>query len=111
MPQYRIDVDEVRRMRREYVVEAEDEAAAREHAAAGETVAESDDGRYVVVDRDITEEGITLVPLVTYEIEQYELHTSKYQVEACSAAEAIEKLFAGGGTPDRQQPGVHRSRR
>ena len=97
MPQYRIDVDEVRRMRREYVVEAEDEAAAREYAAAGETVAESDDGRYVVVDRDITEEGITLVPLVTYEIEQYELHTSKYRVEACSAAEAIELLFAGGG--------------
>lgn len=31
----------------------------------------------------------------TYEIEQYELHTTKYQVKAQSEAEAIAKLFRG----------------
>ena len=31
----------------------------------------------------------------TYEIEQYELHTMKYRVEAASEAEAIAKLFDG----------------
>lgn len=30
-----------------------------------------------------------------YEIEQYELHTQKYRVEADSEAEAIAKLFNG----------------
>ena len=33
----------------------------------------------------------------TYEIEQYELHTSKFRVEADSDAEAIAKLFDGEG--------------
>jgi hypothetical protein len=32
-----------------------------------------------------------------YEIEQYELHTSKYRVAAASEAEAIAKLFRGEG--------------
>jgi type III secretion system FlhB-like substrate exporter len=32
-----------------------------------------------------------------YEIEQYELHTTKYRVEANSAGEAIAKLFSGEG--------------
>ena len=31
----------------------------------------------------------------TYEIEQYELHTMKYRVEASSEAEAIKMLFDG----------------
>ena len=31
----------------------------------------------------------------TYEIEQYELHTMKYRVEASNEAEAIKKLFDG----------------
>ena len=35
----------------------------------------------------------------TYEIEQYELHTSKYRVEANSTGDAIAKLFAGEGEP------------
>ncbi len=35
----------------------------------------------------------------TYEIEQYELHTMKYQVVAANEAEAIAKLFDGGGEP------------
>ncbi len=33
----------------------------------------------------------------TYEIEQYEIHTMKYRVEANSEAEAIKKLFDGDG--------------
>ena len=32
-----------------------------------------------------------------YEIEQYELHTAKYRVEATSEADAIAKLFDGEG--------------
>ena len=36
---------------------------------------------------------------VTYEIEQYELHTMKYRVEAATEAEAIAKLFQGEGEP------------
>ena len=35
----------------------------------------------------------------TFEIEQYELHTSKFQVEAASEAEAIAKLFDGEAEP------------
>lgn len=35
----------------------------------------------------------------TFEIEQYELHTMKYRVEADSEAEAITKLFDGDGEP------------
>ena len=31
----------------------------------------------------------------TFEIEQYELHTMKYHVEASSEAEAIKRLFDG----------------
>jgi hypothetical protein len=31
----------------------------------------------------------------TYEIEQYELHTTKYRIEANSEGEAIANLFAG----------------
>lgn len=31
----------------------------------------------------------------TYEIEQYELHTMKYRIEADDAVEAIVKLFNG----------------
>ncbi len=34
-----------------------------------------------------------------YEIEQYELHTSKYRVEATSEAEAIVKLLDGEADP------------
>ena len=34
---------------------------------------------------------------LTYEIEQYELHTMKYRVEAATEAEAIAKLFDGEG--------------
>ena len=36
---------------------------------------------------------------VTYEIEQYELHTMKYRVEAATEAEAIAKLFQGEAEP------------
>ena len=35
----------------------------------------------------------------TFEIEQYELHTMKYRMEADSEAEAIKKLFDGDGDP------------
>jgi hypothetical protein len=35
----------------------------------------------------------------TYEIEQYELHTMKYRIEARNEAEAIAKLFDGDGEP------------
>jgi len=35
----------------------------------------------------------------TYEIEQYELHTTKYQVEADSEAEAIARLLDGEADP------------
>lgn len=35
----------------------------------------------------------------TYEIEQYELHTMKYRVEADSEAEAIAKLLNGEAEP------------
>lgn len=34
-----------------------------------------------------------------YEIEQYELHSSKYRVEASSEAEAIAKLLYGEADP------------
>jgi hypothetical protein len=34
---------------------------------------------------------------MTYEIEQYELHVSKYRVEAATEAEAIGKVFQGEG--------------
>ena len=34
-----------------------------------------------------------------YEIEQYEIHVSKYRVEANSEAEAIQKLFDGENEP------------
>ena len=33
----------------------------------------------------------------TFEIEQYELHTQTYRVEASSEAEAIKRLFSGDG--------------
>ena len=33
----------------------------------------------------------------TFEIEQYEIHTQKYRVEANSKAEAIKMLFDGDG--------------
>ena len=36
---------------------------------------------------------------LTYEIEQYELHTMKYRVEATTEAEAIAKLFQGEAEP------------
>ena len=35
----------------------------------------------------------------TYEIEQYEVHTMKYRVEASSEAEAIKMLFDGEAEP------------
>ena len=35
--------------------------------------------------------------MTTYTIEQYELHTQKYEVEANSEAEAISKLYEGEG--------------
>ena len=47
----------------------------------------------------------------TYEIEQYELHTMKYRVEAATEAEAIAKLFDGEGEAVRQQSGIYRGRR
>ncbi len=34
-----------------------------------------------------------------YEIEQYELHSSKYRVQAISETEAVVKFFAGEGDP------------
>jgi hypothetical protein len=34
-----------------------------------------------------------------FEIEQYEIHAQKYQVEANSEAEAVKKLFAGRAEP------------
>ena len=34
-----------------------------------------------------------------YEIEQYEIHTTKYRVEANSEAEAIVKVFDGEAEP------------
>jgi type III secretion system FlhB-like substrate exporter len=37
--------------------------------------------------------------LARFEIEQYELHCATYEVEARSAAEAIQKLFNGDGNP------------
>lgn len=38
----------------------------------------------------------------TYQIEQYELHVTKYRVEAGSEAEAIDKLLAGKAEPVEQ---------
>ncbi len=38
----------------------------------------------------------------TFEIEQYELHTTKYRVEAANEAEAIAKLFQGHAEPVEQ---------
>jgi len=38
-------------------------------------------------------------PMPVYEIEQYELHTTKYRVEADSEAQAIAKLFNGEADP------------
>ena len=35
----------------------------------------------------------------TYEIERFELHATKYQVEAPNEAEAIAKLFQGESEP------------
>ena len=35
----------------------------------------------------------------TYELEQYELHVTKYRVEATDKGEAVAKLFAGGADP------------
>jgi hypothetical protein len=35
----------------------------------------------------------------TYEIEQYELHTMKYRVEAASEAEAVAKVLGGTAMP------------
>ena len=35
----------------------------------------------------------------TYEIEQYEVHTMKYRVEASNEAEAIKMLFDGEAEP------------
>lgn len=35
----------------------------------------------------------------TYEIEQYELHTMRYHIEATNEAEAIVKLLNGDGEP------------
>ena len=35
----------------------------------------------------------------TFEIEQYELHVQRYEVEADSEAEAIAKLFGGEAEP------------
>jgi hypothetical protein len=35
----------------------------------------------------------------TYEIEQYELHCSKFRIEAESPADAIARLFEGEGDP------------
>ena len=34
-----------------------------------------------------------------FEIEQYELHTQKFHVEAATRAEAIQRLFGGEATP------------
>ena len=34
-----------------------------------------------------------------FEIEQYELHTMRYSVDAASEAEAIQKLLTGGADP------------
>lgn len=36
-------------------------------------------------------------PLARFEIEQYELHVATYEIEARSAAEAIQKMFNGDG--------------
>jgi hypothetical protein len=41
--------------------------------------------------------GPTADTVRTYSIEQYELHSGKYHVEATSEAEAIAKLYAGEG--------------
>ena len=35
----------------------------------------------------------------TYQIEQYELHVTKYRIEADDETEAIAKLFAGEADP------------
>ena len=35
----------------------------------------------------------------TYELEQYELHVTKYRVEAMDKGEAVAKLFAGEADP------------
>lgn len=74
----------------------------REHAAAGETECETDDGRYVVAERNVAEEGATLISEHTYEIEQYLLYTLKYRVQAESGivpglAEAIALACSTAG--------------
>lgn len=93
MPRFRIPVEEVRRMRREFIVEADDEETARERAEAGETEWESDEGHYVVVERYVTEEGVALISEQTYEVEQYVLCALKYRVTAESEAEAIWRIL------------------
>ncbi len=40
--------------------------------------------------------------MLTFEIEQFELHAMKYRVEAASEAEAIAKLFNGEAEPVEQ---------
>ncbi len=97
MPQYRIQVDELQRVRREYLVEAENADAARDLAETGETIKEKDDGLPDVVERFVVPDTLVEIPQHTYEIEQYELHTMKYRVEACSEAEAIQSLLEGEG--------------
>ncbi len=96
MPRYQVHMDEVRQIHRSYIVEAENTGSARELAAAGETIAEVDEGTYVVVERHVVDIP-TLIPQHTYEIEQYELHTMKYRVEAGCEAEAIQSLLEGEG--------------
>jgi hypothetical protein len=96
MPRYQVHVDEVRQIHRSYIVEAENAGSARELAATGETITEVDAGKYVVVERHVIDTP-ALIPQHTYEIEQYELHTMKYRVEAGSEAEAIQNLLEGEG--------------
>lgn len=93
MPRYKVPIEEVRRIRRDLIVEAEDEATARERAEAGETAWESDDGRYDVVERTVAEEGVALISEHTYVVEQYLLYSLKYHVSAESEAEAVWKVL------------------
>lgn len=95
--QYTVLVDEIRQLRREYTVEGDSEDEARDRAAAGETLNETDVSRYSVMERNVIPGTLHQRQVQLYEIEQYELHTMKYRVEAASLAEAIALRLEGAG--------------
>ena len=50
-----------------------------------------------LVSREILDPGVLLMPI--FEIEQYEVHTSRHRVEAKADAEAVVKLLSGLAEP------------